>query len=193
MTEHGTPLERFEVGLYPSNTSDEKSKSRLTELVNLWNKAGATIVSHDDVQGPRWNKLALNATLNSVCALTLCDDANFLRSSKDALDMASEIMREVGLVAEAAGYPGMITDESIAEHMKRHTDRLLSGGKEPSMLQDVRAGRPIEVEAILGNLVRIAADLKVSIPHLRLLYVLATGLNFSLVKSTEWGALATVP
>lgn len=107
--------------------------------------------------------------------------------------MASEIMREVGTVATAAGYPNMITDTSIAEHMKRHTDRLRSGGKEPSMLQDVRAGRPIEVEAILGNLVRIATGLDVSIPHLRLLYVLAKGLNFSIDKTAEWGALATVP
>jgi 2-dehydropantoate 2-reductase len=41
-----------------------------------------------------------------------------------------------------------------------------------SMLLDFENGRPMEVEAILGNAVRIARSLDVPIPHLETLYAL---------------------
>lgn len=105
--------------------------------------------------------------------------------------MAADVMREVGRVATACGYD-TITEESVKEHMKRHHERMYTGGKPPSMLQDVQHGRPIEVEAILGNAVRIARDVKVEVPYLRLLYALAKGLNFSLVKDEAWRPIAVV-
>jgi 2-dehydropantoate 2-reductase len=41
-----------------------------------------------------------------------------------------------------------------------------------SMLLDFENGRPMEVEAILGNAVRIARSLSVSVPHMETLYAL---------------------
>lgn len=189
--EHGTPLERFEIGTYPASTS-KIAKEQGIKLVELFTKGGATCVMYDDIQPQRWYKLALNATLNPICALTLCDDGNFLRSSDGAIEMACDIMREVGKIASALGYGDVITDQTINEHMKRHVERMTTGGKPPSMLQDVQQGRPIEVEAILGNMVRIANGLKVEIPYLRLLYTLAKGLNFSTVRTEDWRPIATI-
>ncbi|KAJ9661422.1 hypothetical protein H2198_001990 [Neophaeococcomyces mojaviensis] len=190
VVEHGTPLERFEVGTYPASASPP-SKAQAEHFAELWEAGGATCHVYDDIQGQRWSKLALNATLNPICALTLCDDANFLRSSEDAFQMACDVMREVGRVAQAYGY-NTITDESIKEHMKRHQERMDTGGKAPSMLQDVEHGRPIEVEAILGNAVRLAQGVKIDVPYLRLLYALAKGLNFSIIRDGAWRPIATV-
>lgn len=190
VVQHGTPLELFEIGTYPASAS-HTSKAQAERLAELWKAGGATCQVYDDIQALRWYKLALNAAWNPICALTRCDDGNFLWSSDEASEMAADVMREVGRVAKACGYD-TITEESVKEHMKRHHERMYTGGKPPSMLQDVHHGRPIEVEAILGNAVRIARDVKVEVPYLRLLYALAKGLNFSIVKNEAWRPIAVV-
>ncbi len=125
-----------------------------------------------------------------MTALTLCDDANFLRSSSVADETIVKIMRQAGDVARAAGYP-QLTEEWIQDALKLQRGRINSGGKEPSMLTDIRNGRALEVEAILGNTVRIAKNLGVNAPYLELLYALAKGLNFSTVRNDEWKPLLT--
>lgn len=191
VVEHGTPLERFEIGTYPASSSTT-GKAQVQNLVDLFARGGATCVAYDDIQSQRWYKLALNASMNPICALTLCDDGNYLRSSEGAIEMACDVMREVGKVATALGYKDLITDETINDHMKRHIERMTTGGKAPSMLQDIKHARPIEVEAILGNLVRTAKDLRVDTPYLRLLYTLAKGLNFSTSRTEDWHPIASV-
>jgi 2-dehydropantoate 2-reductase len=188
--EHGTPLERFEVGTYPANAGVE-AKAKVDQLAELFAKGDGTCIPYDDVQSQRWYKLALNAALNPVTALTLCDDANFIRSSGGALEMLKDIMREVGATAQAYGYDN-IDETSIAEQMVRHEERLITGGKEPSMLVDVRHERAVEVEAILGNVVRMAKAKKVEVPLLSMLHVLTKARNFSICKPNEWKMIARV-
>lgn len=187
---HITPLESFEIGTYPAATSDT-AKAQAQNLSKLFAAGGAVCNLHDDIQAQRWNKLAINATFNTMCALTLCDDANLLRSSDSAVDMIRDVMREISRLASALGY-NTVTEEVIEWHMSRMIERITTGGKEPSMLQDIKSARPIEVEAILGNAVRIAKKVKVETPYLRLLYTLAKGLNFSTSRDGTWKPLASV-
>lgn len=189
--EHGTPLERFEIGTYPVNAGAD-AKAKAHELAELFAKGDGTCVPYDDIQAQRWYKLALNAALNPVTALTLCDDANLIRSSEGALDMLKDIMREVGQTAKAYGYDN-IDEASIIEQMSRHEDRLITGGKEPSMLVDVRHERAVEVEAILGNAVRMAKAKKVDVPLLKMLYTLTKARNFAISKDGGWKPIARVP
>jgi 2-dehydropantoate 2-reductase len=188
--EHGTPLERFEIGTYPASSGVD-AKAKADQLAELFAKGDGTCIPHDDIQAQRWYKLALNAAFNPVTALTLCDDANLIRSSEGALEMLKDIMREVGATAKAYGYEN-IDETSIAEQMVRHEERLITGGKEPSMLVDVRHERAVEVEAILGNVVRMAKIKKVEVPLLSMLYVLTKARNFSICKPNEWEAIARV-
>ena len=99
-------------------------------------------------------------------------------------------MLEVGRVATAEGYPNAITDEVIEKDLERPRSRLEVGGKEPSMLTDVRSHRPIEVEAILGNTFRIAQKHSLETPYLELLYVLAKARNYELERSPSWKPIA---
>lgn len=190
VVEHITPLECFEIGTYPAVNSD-KAKAQAQTLSNLFAVGGATCDVYDDIQSQRWNKLAINATFNTMCALTMCDDGNLLRSSDSAVSMIRDVMREISRLASALGYD-TVTEEVIDWHMDRIVERLTTGGKEPSMLQDIKSARPIEVEAILGNAVRIASEAKVETPYLRLLYTLAKGLNFSTSRDGTWKPLASV-
>jgi 2-dehydropantoate 2-reductase len=183
-------LERFEIGTYPANAGVE-AKAKVDQLAELFTKGGGTCIPYDDVQSQRWYKLALNAALNPVTALSLCDDANFIRSSEGALEMLKDVMREVGETAKAYGYDN-IDEISIAEQVVRHEERLITGGKEPSMLVDVRHERAVEVEAILGNVVRMAKAKKVEVPLLSMLHVLTKARNFSICKPKEWKMIARV-
>jgi 2-dehydropantoate 2-reductase len=102
--------------------------------------------------------------------------------------MIVKIMRQVGDVARAAGYE-QVTEDMIQDSLKLQRGRVHGGGKEPSMLTDIRNKRPIEVDAIIGNTVRIARRFSVDVPYLELLYALAKGLNFSTVRNSEWRPL----
>ncbi|KAK6437246.1 hypothetical protein LTR95_006560 [Oleoguttula sp. CCFEE 5521] len=188
VVEHGTPLERFEIGTYPSDAGSA-AEDAVTKLAALFTKGGGTCIAYDDVQAQRWEKLSVNASLNPITALSLCDDANFLRSSPGALEVAKDVMREVGAVAAAYGYHG-VDKATIDRHMLRHEQRV--NGKEPSMLVDVRQNRPVEVEAILGNTVRLAEDKHVAVPYLRMLYTLTKARNFAILQTDEWKPIARV-
>lgn len=188
--EHGTPLERFEVGTYPAKAGVE-AKAKVDALVEMFKAGDGTCVPYDDIQGQRWYKLALNAAFNPITALTLCDDANFLRSSEGALKVVKDVMWEVGAIAKAHGYD-VIDQKSIDQQAARHEERLITGGKEPSMLVDVRHERPVEVEAILGNAVRLAKVKDVEVPFLNMLYTLTKARNFSITQDGGWKPIARV-
>ena len=76
--------------------------------------------------------------------------------------------------------------------MVRHEERLVTGGKESSMLVDVRHERPVEVEAVLGNAVRMARAKKVDVPLLSMLYTLTKARNFAISQDGAWRPIARV-
>jgi 2-dehydropantoate 2-reductase len=188
VVEHG-PLERFEIGTYPPNASPA-AKKQCRGLSDLFTAGGGSAPVFDDVQPRRWVKVSVNAAWNPTTALTMCDDANYLRSSPGAEAMIRNIMQEVGTIATAAGYPNVITEEAIEHDLQRPRSRLATGGKEPSMLTDVREGRPMEVEAILGNTLRIGQRYSLKTPYLEMLYALAKGRNYALAPDAEWKPIA---
>ncbi|GAB1743168.1 hypothetical protein NU219Hw_g9024t1 [Hortaea werneckii] len=188
VVEHG-PLERFEIGTYPPDASQE-AKKRCRELSHLFRAGGGSAPVFDDIQPQRWFKLAVNAAWNPTTALTMCDDANYLRSSAKAEDMIRKIMKDVGKIAAAAGYPNAVTDQGIEHDLQRPKGRLDTGGKEPSMLTDVRNGRATEVEAILGNALRIGEERGVDTPYLELIYTLAKGRDYAIAPDERWKPIA---
>jgi 2-dehydropantoate 2-reductase len=184
------PLQLLHIGTYPAAAGSE-AKEATQKFADLFTKGGGIIRVHDDVQAQRWIKLAVNVAWNPTCALSQCDDANFMRSSEAAEPVIRAVMAEVAHLASVVGYPNVVTTAAIDEQLERPRQRLKTGGKEPSMLTDVREGRALEAEAILGNAVRIARRLKVTTPYLDLLYALAKGLSFAIEKPEgEWKPIA---
>ncbi len=89
-------------------------------------------------------------------------------------------MLEVASIAQAVGC-GEIDAELIEFQLSRATAWDLPG-VEPSMLADTLAGRAMEVEAIVGNTIRIARKHGVKTPLLDDLYALAKALDASLAR-----------
>jgi 2-dehydropantoate 2-reductase len=184
------PEGRIEIGTYPAN-APHSARLQVKHFSNVWTAGGGLCSTFENIQPRRWVKIAVNASWNPICALTRCDDANFLRSSDEAEVAVVRVMREIANVASAVGCD-VVSDEEIDRQLGRQRSRLLTGGREPSMLTDIRHGRPIEIEAIVGNTIRIARSHSVDVPYLELLYVMAKALAFANGPDDRWKPLMKI-
>lgn len=174
---HGE-IERIEIGAYPSTASDQYAK----DFTSLIQAAGATAVFHEDIQLIRWTKLLINASWNPICALAFSKDTDVLESFEGAPGVIEAVMMEICDIAAAYGYD--ITKEKVQFELGRATARIpIHAGIEPSMLQDVQNGRRIEVEAIVGNTVRMGRAKGVRCDRVELLYMLAKTLDLRIGRT----------
>ena len=175
---HGE-IERIEIGAYPSSAPYQHAKA----FKQLIQSAGATAVFHEDIQLIRWTKLLINASWNPVCALAFSRDTDVLESCDEAPDVIEAVMMEIRDIAMAYGYN--ITMEKLQFELGRAKARVpIHAGIEPSMLQDVQTGRRIEVEAIIGNPVRMSKAKGLKCDRLELLYVLAKTLDLHIGRKS---------
>ncbi|KAJ5317071.1 hypothetical protein N7508_001579 [Penicillium antarcticum] len=182
---HPEMLDLLELGTFPAN-APASHKTAAVRFADLMVKGGGDVKVYDDIQVARWSKLILNASWNPICALTLCTDGDFLLSSSPfAHDLVWGLMMEIVALARTIGIPGV--DEKTAEEKLMIAQRRASSGtgREMSMLQDIRQGRLFEVEAIIGNAVRLGQKWGVEMPRLQTVYALAKGRYEGLLKETQ--------
>ena len=105
-----------------------------------------------------------NAVYSSLCTLSRASLKELLvKSHIDLVNAASkDIMAEIILVARTGGICGGTFLEDEAVDVIRRTK---PNDFKPSMLIDLEANRPIEVEVILGEIVKKAEELGVSVPR----------------------------
>ncbi|KAG9789472.1 hypothetical protein KCU88_g1618, partial [Aureobasidium melanogenum] len=175
-------IELLHLGTYPA-TAPQSHKESAERFGAMLKAGGASSKVHDDVQQERWSKLLVNATWNPICALSRSRDAQFIQSSSYAPNLIQDVMLEISAIAQAAGYPSV--SRSVVEYqIGRATARPLPG-VEPSMLADAAAGRNMEVDAIVGNALRIAEEKGVDTPLLRAVYALVKALDGSFTRARE--------
>jgi len=136
-------------------------------------ESGLKAEAMPDLEPARWSKLIFNATVNGVAALTgLPHDHHFaeLERPTDLGHLVRGLMEEGTRIAGAAG---ISLREDPWEMNVLATQR---GSRHyPSMLEDVEARRPTEVDFITGALVRAAERLGVGAPLLTAVYRLVKG------------------
>jgi 2-dehydropantoate 2-reductase len=118
----------------------------------------------------QWSKLIFNATVNGVSALTgLPHDRHFAAEENDA-DLGRLVHGLVDEGKRVAASAGVALHDDPWEMNVLATKR--GSAHYPSMLEDVTAERPTEVELINGALVREAARHAVEAPLHETLYAL---------------------
>jgi 2-dehydropantoate 2-reductase len=139
------------------------SSARLARLFALFERAGLRPDQTSNVRRAIWYKLWGNATINPLSALTraTCDK---ILASLECRAWMLEGMAELATIGAAVGCP---ISES-GEDRIAVTARL--GAFKTSMLQDVEAERPIELEALLGAPREIARAHGIEVPALDRLY-----------------------
>jgi 2-dehydropantoate 2-reductase len=124
-----------------------------------------------------WVKLLGNVAFNPVSALTRATLEDMVRHP-DAAQLVREIMGEAEAVAARLGIELPISiDQRMAGAGK-------VGAHKTSMLQDLEAGRPMELEAIVGAVVELGERLGVPMPSTRAVYACVKLLSNTMTTTT---------
>jgi 2-dehydropantoate 2-reductase len=146
---------------------------RVEEIAELIVSSGLKAEAFSDLRSAQWSKLIFNATVNGVAALTgLPHDSHFAEQDEptDLGRLVRALMDEGKAVASEAG----IALRDDPWEMNVLATRRGSAHR-PSMLEDVEARRPTEVESINGALVREAERGGVAVPLQQALHALVRG------------------
>lgn len=145
--------------------ADTRVTPELEKISNILDQAGLNCRISLEVFATIWEKLAFNAALNSLTAVTGLTVGG-VEATTDGRELAHTIAKEVVMVANRKGItasePAVLA--TVDSALRDHGDHL------PSMLQDIRAGRKTEIEAINGAVVREAALLGIAVPTTLSLY-----------------------
>lgn len=139
--------------------------SRVHEVAAVFSQAGLPCTADPQVQVAIWEKVAFNAALNSVCAVTR-QTVGAVGSCAHGRNVLCSVVEETLAVAQAAGIAvdrqrvGAAIDYAVDNH-RQH---------KPSMLQDLEAGRKTEVDFINGAVMAHGHRVGVPTPVLQALY-----------------------
>jgi 2-dehydropantoate 2-reductase len=151
--------------LYPIGELDGSRTARITELSRLFESAGLHAPIEPDIRRLVWRKLLGNLALNPVSALTGATVRAML-NDPPVRAILRAIIEEGLAVASAAGIEvGVSAEERL--NMAVHIADVKT-----SMLQDLEAGKPLEIEPICGATIELARDYGVPVPHIETVYAL---------------------
>jgi 2-dehydropantoate 2-reductase len=146
---------------------------RVQEIAGLLVDSGLKAEALPDLLPAQWSKLIFNATVNGVAALTgLPHDPHFA-AEEDVGDLGHLVHGLVDEGKRVAAAAGVELHDDPWEMNVLATKR--GSAHYPSMLEDVEARRPTEVELINGALVREAARVGVEAPLQTAIYRLVKG------------------
>jgi 2-dehydropantoate 2-reductase len=140
----------------------------LSALAPVFESAGILAKTTDNILGAVWSKLLLNASCNAlgmICAMPFSQ----LISIAEMRDVISGAVDEVVRIAEAKGV--RIPGENYSAQVMKTCESLGPGLS--SMLQDYRAGKKLEVEALNGVVVRLGKELGIPTPYNAAFYATA--------------------
>ncbi len=157
-------VHHLDYGLVRVGDFTEGRMDRARRIVTMMAESGIECDVLPSLKYGRWEKLVWNVPFSGLgAALDLATDR--LVASEDGLAMVRDLLRELLTAARAAGAN---LPDSVAEANIQRT--LTMGSYRSSMQIDRQCGRPMEVEAILGEPVRAAQRLGVNVPLMGALY-----------------------
>jgi 2-dehydropantoate 2-reductase len=134
-----------------------KNTARTAKLADALTAAGFEAVQSAFIEKDFWVKLLGNVSFNPVSALTLSTADRLIADDKVKAYMIA-IMREVLAIGRAAGVDADIDPEARMD-MARHL-----GTFKTSMLQDLEAGKALEIDGLLTGTLEVAAKTGVAAP-----------------------------
>ncbi len=139
--------------------ANEAQKAALQSLLSHLQHAGFDASHSNDIRREIWYKLWGNLTMNPVSALT---GATIDKILDDTLlrEFCSAAMREAASIGAAIGC------ELNQDPEARHAVTRKLGAFKTSMLQDVLAGRALEIDSLVSAVHEIATKLALPVPHI---------------------------
>ncbi len=136
------------------------STDEIERLADACTRSGMPTEAVADARGPQWRKVIFNAATNPVGALTglthgrVCEDPALRRFVSGLVDEGKAVAAAQGIVLDA-------DPEDLIDHAAKPE---VAYGHKASMLQDVEARRPTEIDYLNGGIARVGAELGVPTP-----------------------------
>jgi len=146
----------------PDGTRSPRSRAIADALIASGLRCPVTTRIRNEI----WVKILGNVAFNPISALTRATLVQMARDPEVA-ELVRNIMKEAVAVAERLGLELPVTIE------QRIAGAEKVGEHKTSMLQDLEAGRPLELEAVVGAVVELGERLGLPMPHTRTIYACA--------------------
>ena len=169
-------IKHVEGNRFPVGEPDGSSSDRVNRLAQCFVEGGLQAPVLDDIRGEVWLKLWGNLTFNPISALSRATLAGICQYPLSRT-LARAMMTEAQSVANKLG----VTFRVPLEKRVAGAERV--GHHKTSMLQDVEAGRTLEIDALLGSVVELARLTGTPTPHLDTVHALTKLLGKSLEDS----------
>ncbi len=168
---------------YPENY---ELVERLTEMMK---QVGFDVRSSDNIEGVVWTKTLVNCGINPVGALTGLSNGDVYRN-KALRGLIVRLVEEAVQVVKALGIE-LTTDDPVRYALGT---AKATGNNINSMLQDLQAGKRTEIDAITGEVIRLAKLHGIETPSSEAVYALVKALESKYLeegkKMTEMDVLA---
>ena len=163
---------RFSIGELDGTTTE-----RCRRLAGVLENSGLRCPIRSRIRDELWVKLLGNLAFNPISALTGATLSEIAKHPK-ARALAKAAMEEADAVATGLGVKIPVSiDRRIAGAEK-------VGDHKTSMLQDVEAGKPIELESVVGAVVELGEKLDIPMPYTKTIYACAKLLAQRLAKGS---------
>jgi len=144
--------------VFPSPTPSAAGSGAIEALVGLFRDAGVPVRTSSTFDRELWRKAVVNAAINPVTAVRGVLNGALARGP--ARKEAEALLAEAVAVARAEGVD--LTLETALADLERVVQQTAENRS--SMLQDVERGRPTELEAISGEILRRGGRLGLQLP-----------------------------
>jgi len=146
---------------------DRSRSERVERLAQAWAQTGAEAIQADDILAALWTKFLFIVSFGGVGSLARCNMGE-MRGSAETRGLFIESMREVEAVARARGVSlaADVVDKALA------MAEAFEATATTSMQRDVADGKPFELEAFSGTVVRMGEAAGVPTPVHRHFYAL---------------------
>ncbi len=138
---------------------DRTQSERVERLVQAWAECGVEAIQSEDIHIAMWEKFLFIASFGGVTSLARATAGEVLASTETRA-LFIDAMREVEAVARARGVE---LDPDVVDRTLALVESLEPQATS-SMQRDVNAGKPFELEAFSGAIVRFGQALGVETP-----------------------------
>jgi 2-dehydropantoate 2-reductase len=173
-------IKHVEGNRFPVGEPDGTASARAARVSECFIRGGLQAPVLSDIRAEIWLKLWGNLTFNPISALSRATLAGICQYPPSRA-IAAAMMSEAQMVANKLG----ITFRVPLEKRIAGAERV--GHHKTSMLQDLEAERPLEIDALLGSVVELARLTDTQTPHIDTVYALTKLLAKSVEESKASG------
>ena len=164
-------------GLTEIGSRHPENQELVEKLTEMMKEVGFEVRSSDNIEGVVWTKTLVNCGINPVGALTGLTNGQ-VYNNKALRGLIVRLVEEAVQVVEALGVE-LTTEDPVRYALGT---AKATGDNVNSMLQDLQAGKRTEIDAITGEVIRLAKEHGIETPSSEAVYALVKALESKYIE-----------